>query len=80
MIAAGRGLVATGIEIIPVGLLAGQAIALAANGLQSDTFVKSAARLLEYIDSNREISSEHVYPHVKITEKAFPSRDRVSTC
>lgn len=34
LIAAGRGLRATGIEIIPVGVLVGEAIALAANGLQ----------------------------------------------
>ena len=78
LIAAGRGLVATGIEIIPVGLLAGQAIALAANGLQSDKFAKSAARLLEHIDSNREISSEYFYPHVTITEKAFPAETELA--
>ena len=78
LVAAGKGLVATGIEIIPVGLLAGQAIALAANGLQSDTFAGSAARLLEHIDANSEISSEHVYPHVTITEKAFPAETELA--
>ena len=78
LIAAGKGLAATGIEIIPVGLLAGQGIALAANGLQSDAFAESAASLLEHIDSTREIGAEHAYPHVSITEKAFPAETELA--
>ena len=73
LIAAGRGLTATGIEIAPVGMLAAKAIALAANGLQFDAFAEAAAGLFEHVNSNKEVSSEHVYPHVTITERAFPS-------
>ena len=73
LIAAGRGLSATGIEITPVAFLAGRAIALAANGLQPAAFAESAVSLLESIDSTRTISTDHAYPHVAITEKAFPA-------
>ena len=78
LVAAGKGLSATGIEIVPVGLLAGHAIAVAANGLQSDTFVQAATSLLEHIDSNGAISSEHIFPHVRITEKAFPTETELA--
>ena len=55
LIAAGRGLRAAGIEIIPVGVLVGNAIAHAANGLEPDelrrTFEESAgARGLDPIE------------------------------
>ena len=73
LIAAGRGLRATGIEIMPVGILAGKAIALAANGLQQEAFTEATTRLLERISSNKEASIEHAYPHVRITEAAFPA-------
>ena len=42
LIAAGRGLRAIGIEIIPVGVLVGEGIGLAANGLQQDSFTEAA--------------------------------------
>ena len=73
MIAAGRGLQATGIEILPVGVLAGKAISLAANGLRKEVFTKVATCLLERITSDKEASTEHAYPHVRITEAAFPA-------
>ena len=72
LIAAGRGLRATGIEIAPVGILAGKAIALAGNGLQQDAFTEAATCLVEHIKSNKETSLEYAYPHVRITEAAFP--------
>ena len=72
LIAAGKGLSAIGIEITPVGFLAGNAIAVAANRIQSDTLSRAGASLLEYIDTPRESHSEHAYPHLRITEKAFP--------
>ena len=78
LIAAGRGLSATGIEIIPVGLLAGNAIAIAANGLESDSFVRSATSLIEHIASDGAVSSEHIFPHVKITERAFPTETELA--
>ena len=72
LIATGRGLRATGIEILPVGALTGKAISVAANGLQHQTFSTAAASLLERVTSDKEASSEYAYPHVKITEAAFP--------
>ena len=74
MIAAGRGLRATGIEILPVGVLAGEAISLAANGLHKETFTEVATCLLEHIASDKKVSDEHSYPHVRITEAAFPAK------
>ena len=73
MIAAGRGLQATGIEILPVGVVAGEAISLAANGLRKEVFTKVATCLLEHITSEKEASTEYAYPHVRITEAAFPA-------
>ena len=73
MIAAGRGLRATGIEILPVGVLAAEAISLAANGLQQKVFTEAAACLLAHITSDKEASTEHAYPHIRVTEAAFPA-------
>ena len=73
LIAAGRGLRATGIEIIPVGVLVGEAIALAANGLQQSSFTEAAANFLKQLNSDKKPSSEYAYPHVRITEAAFPA-------
>ena len=70
--AAAHGINATGIEVIPVGLLAGQAISLAANGLESNSLEEAGAELLDQIESNSRAGSSHAYPHVTITEKAFP--------
>ena len=72
LIAAGRGLRAIGIEIIPVGVLVGEGIGLAANGLQLDSFKAAAISFLEHINSDREASPEYAFPHVRITEAAFP--------
>ena len=72
LIAAGRGLKATGIEIIPVGVLTGNAIALAANGLRRDAFEVAAQSLLKHVASRREADRRHAFLHVRITESAFP--------
>ena len=72
LVASGHGMKATGIEVIPVGVLVGQAISLAANGLESNLFTKAATGLLDHISSNSQTDFEHAYPHVTITEKAFP--------
>ena len=73
LIASGRGLRATGIEITPVGILTGEAIALAANGLEKDAFSEASTCLLERVASDREANIRYAYPHVRITEAAFPS-------
>lgn len=70
--AAGRGLKGTGIEIMPVGVLAGRAIAYAANGLSRKRLAKEGQSLLERLQSSRKPRREHAFRHVRITESAFP--------
>ena len=72
LVAAGKGLRATGIEIIPVGILAGNAIAHAANGLRPETFREAGESLLGHVKSGVEARQEHTFRHVPITEAAFP--------
>ena len=72
LIAAGRGMRATGIEIMPVGVLVGNGIALAANGVSREAFEKSGARLLDAVKSNEDASRRYEFQHVRITESAFP--------
>ena len=73
LIAAGRGLKATGIEIIPVGVLTGNAIAHAANGLRREAFGVAAESLLSHVASGKAADGRHAFRHVRITESAFPS-------
>ena len=70
--AAAHGISATGIEVIPVGLLVGQAISLVANGLECNALEEAGTELLGQIESNSRVASSCGYPHVTITEKAFP--------
>ena len=72
LIAAGRGLRAAGIEIMPVGVMTGQAIACAANGLNADAFAHAAKGMLDWIGSGRDALDEYTFPHVPITGSAFP--------
>ena len=72
LIAAGRGLRATGIEIIPVGVLVGEAIALAGNGMQRESLAEAAMDFLAHLNSDRQADSAFAFPHVRITEAAFP--------
>ena len=74
LVAAGRGLRATGIEIMPVGVLAGNAIAQAANGFDRSAFEVAAKSLLERVKSSKEPAPEHRFRHVRITEAAFPKQ------
>ena len=78
LVASGHGLKATGIEVIPVGVLVGQAISLAANRLDSNLFAKASAGLLDYLSSNNQFDWGHAYPHVTITEKAFPTETELA--
>ena len=70
LIAAGLGRQATGIEIMPVGVLAGSAIAEAANGLSRDAFGKLASALLQEVKA-KEAAPDFAFPHVRITKGAF---------
>ncbi len=70
LIAAGQGRQATGIEIMPVGVLAESAIAEAANGLLPGDFDKHASALLHAVKAKGPASGFE-FPHVRITEAAF---------
>ncbi len=72
LMAASKGCQAMGIEIMPVGLLVGNAIATAANGLSQEIFNKTASGLLKAVRS-RKSALDHAFPHVPITKGAFPS-------
>ena len=73
LLAAGRGLRATGIEIMPVGIRAGSAIALAANGLSAAELRGAASAILHHVSSGAEPGVEYTFPHVRITASAFPA-------
>lgn len=70
LVAAGQGIPSTGIEIMPVGVLAGSAIAEAANGLSRSDFDKRSGALLKAVKA-KGATSEFAFPHVRITEGAF---------
>ena len=73
LIAAGHGCEATGIEIMPVGVLAGSAIAEAANGLSPSDFNARSTGLLQAVKGGAG-GAEFAFPHVRITEGAFPAK------
>lgn len=71
LVASGLGSEAVGIEIMPVGILAGSAIADASNGLSKDDFSRQSRQLLEKIRSSGTPHHEHAFKHVRITHGAF---------
>ena len=73
LIAAGHGCEATGIEIMPVGVLAGSAIAEAANGLSPDDLSAQSVALLRAVKAGTR-DSKFAFPHVRITEGAFSAK------
>ena len=75
--AAGRGLEGAGIEIMPVGVLASHALACAANGLNKTVFEKAGQAMLEHLESDRAHDRAFAFPHVRITEHAFPMETEV---
>ena len=70
--AAGRGLNSAGIEIMPVGVLAGNALACTANGLDRKVMEKEGYSLLKRVESGQPPDNKFSFPHVRITEAAFP--------
>ena len=72
LVAGGAGRDATGIEIMAVGARAAQAIARMGNGVDAGALRRAGARLLGALDG-KQAAAEHRFPHVRITEKAFPS-------
>lgn len=69
--AGGNGRHATGIEIMPVGARVAQAISCVASGINLAAVRKHACSLQKSLRSKRTYP-EHRFPHVRITEKAFP--------
>ncbi len=68
--ACGMGMSATGIEIMPVGNLAGRAIAAASNGLDAAAMEAACSGLLAAITRDG-YDREFLFPHVPITKHAF---------
>ena len=66
-----RGLSGTGIEIMPVGVRVGQAIASAANGLPEVELSRVSQGLLRRLESGRKPPKKYAFPHVNITARAF---------
>ena len=71
LVAGGLGRDATGIEIMAVGARAAQAIALMGNGVDTAALRGAGARLLRAV-AGTDAVAEHRFPHVRITEMAFP--------
>ena len=69
--AGGSGRDATGIEIMAVGARAAQAIAEMGNGVDVGALRRAGARLLRAL-ADKRTATEHRFPHVRITEMAFP--------
>ena len=72
LVASGAGREATGIEIMPVGVRAAHAISLVANGVSPDTIESAGGALLRSL-RGRAVARAHRFPHVPITEHAFPA-------
>ena len=75
VVAAGKGKAATGIEIMPVGVLAGSAIANAANGASAAQLHAAGQAMLDRVTSKAPAASRFAFPHVRITEHAFPAHN-----
>ena len=71
IIAAKSGLDALGIEISPVGVMAGNAIARSANGLSASAVRVGGEALIAHVESDSPPKAEHAFPHLRITHAAF---------
>ena len=74
LVAVGRGKSATGIEIMPVGVLTGTGIAHAANGVSRTELEAAGNELMAGVASEEPAPAEFAFPHVGITEAAFPEQ------
>ena len=69
--AAGAGCSGTGIEILPVGVNIANGL-LAAPVIDRSAFGQLSAELLQYIATSDHPPPADWFPHIRITEKAFP--------
>ena len=65
------GIPGTGIEIMPIGNLAARAIAAAANNIDPDSLAQASNAIAAAI-SQESYDYSFLFPHVPITERAFP--------
>lgn len=72
LIAGSKGIPAMGIEIMPVGVLVGNAITHAANGVSKSALEAAGRDLLGRVSSNEPTPEGFAFPHVAITRAAFP--------
>lgn len=77
IVASRRGIDATGIEIMPVSMLAARAISSASQEMSSQLFSDTAARILSHLHSGHSPPSDSYFPHVTITSGAFTERNEV---
>ena len=78
LIAAGRGLPGIGIDVMPVGVLVGRAIAQVSNGLSRDCLEEAGNVLMDAVRGGVDFQPSHSFPHVRITEAAFPDETEVA--
>ncbi len=78
LVASAHGLSATGIDIMPIGVMVGNGIAAAANGVSRERFESAGTALLDAIRSNNTPSPECFFPHVRITRAAFPTETELA--
>ena len=71
--AGSMGMDGTGIEIMPVGNLSARAIVAAANGLHCNHFIQASNDLIDSLLSDK-YDAAFLFPHIPITERAFPER------
>ena len=72
IVASRRVASATGIEIMPVGVSVGRGIATASNGVSTIEFRKSSNSLVKHVMSPGKTPDQFLFPHVAITQHAFP--------
>ena len=74
LIASGRGIPAMGIEIMPVGVLAGRGIFAAASNSVSRSSLEELSKkvLRKVVPPHCREAPDYAFPHVRITRAAFP--------
>ena len=74
LVASRRGLSATGIEIMPVGVAVARGIACAANGVSTPAFTKASHDIVKHLSQPGPSPSGFRFPHVAITQHAFSKK------
>ena len=69
--ASSLGMRGTGIELMPLGNMAARAIIAASNGLQYDEYARASNGLIDALSADI-YDDALLFPHVPITEHAFP--------